>query len=301
MAGDSKGDPLPELNYAKGEFHQAMHQITRPTKHEGTISWEIDDFLKIAELETEAKSLPMEFRFGESVYKFQLKLLFQTKDKPDDIGLYFINLGNAEVKVDYNLRAIDATGAEIGSYQCTASKIKSQGGWFFPKFLSKKELKKKAVGKSMNHTIKFTCDFTIFLDSVSKVFKGEPEVGPKRGSSLVEAMSALWKSGLLNDFTIACEGKEFKCHKVILASRSTYFESLFNSDLQEATENFVDIKDAGADTVGSFIEFVYTDQLSDESQFSTELLILAERFQFEALKLACEEAISKTINLVSML
>jgi hypothetical protein len=299
MAGDNKGDPLSELNYAKGKF-QALLQTTQPIKQEGRISWQIDDFLNFAGIETEAKSMPMEFRFGESAFKFQLHLNLQVKDKPDDIGLYFYNLGNAEVKVSYNLRAIDATGAEITSQPSTSSKIGSQGCWGYAKFLSKKELKEKTVSKSKSCTIRFICDFTLYLSSVSKLHKETAMVGCKKGSTLVDATSAVWKSGLLHDFTIACNDKQFKCHKVILASRSIFFKAMFNSNLQEATKNLLDIKDANADTVGSFIEFVYTDQLSDESQFTTELLVLAERLQFEALKLACEEAISKTINLVSM-
>jgi hypothetical protein len=299
MAGDTKDD-LPKLNYSDGEF-QAIEQTTRPIKHKGRISWQIDDFLNLARIETRMDAMPVEFTFGKFIFKFRLELCFQIKDKPDNISIYLRSLNDSEVKLAYNLSAIDAFGAEIKSWSVVARKFQSQSNWGWAKFLSKNELEAKAVDKSKSYSVKFICNFTLYLDSVSELHKEDPEVGPKMGSRLVDATSDLWKSGLLHDFIIACEGKQFNCHRAILASRSTYFKIMFNSDWQEDTENLLDVRDANADTVGNFIEFVYTDKLSDESQFTTELLILAERFQFGALKLACEKAISKTINLVPML
>jgi hypothetical protein len=302
MAGDITDEQPSTLNYSKGEF-QAIEQTTRPIKHEGRISWQVDDFLNLARIETRMDSMPMEFRFGKSVFKFQLSLRLQVEGKPDDIGLFLTSLNDIEVKLAYNMSAIDAFGAEIksGPVVAVASKFRYQNGWGWSKFLSKNELEAKAVDKSKSYSVKFICNFTLYLDSVSDLHKDDPEVGPKKGPRLVDATSDLWKSGLLHDFIIACEGKQFNCHKAILASRSTYFKTMFSSDWQEHIENMLDVKDANADTVGNFIEFLYTDKLSDESQFDSDLLILAERFQFETLKFACEKAISKTINLVSML
>ena len=47
----------------------------------------------------------------------------------------------------------------------------------------------------------------------------------------------LLTSGLLSDFTISAEGQLFKCHKIILASRSTVFESMLTTDMKESVEN----------------------------------------------------------------
>jgi hypothetical protein len=300
MADDTKDD-LPKFNYSKGEF-QAIEQTTRPIKHEGRISWQIDDFFNLARIETRMDSMPMEFTFGKSLFKFQLELHLQVKDEPDSIGLYLTSLNDSEVKLSYNLSAIDAFGAEIKSMPVVVRKIEPKSRtWGFADFLSKKVMENKAVSKSKSGSVKFICDFTLYLDSVSKLHNEEARVSPKKGFRFVDAASYLWKSGLLNDFAIVCEGKQFNCHKAILASRSTYFKTMFNSALKKDTEYLLEVKDASAITVDNFIKFVYTDKLSDESQFTTELLILAERYQFEALKLACEKAISKTINLVSML
>jgi BTB/POZ domain len=110
--------------------------------------------------------------------------------------------------------------------------------------------------------------------------------------------SELLRSGLFHDFTIACDGKQFKCHKAILASSVTYFKCMLTSSMMEATNNFMDIKDSSADTVSTFLEFIYTDRL-DKSSFTTDLLILSDRYQFEALKLECENSPSQTISLAN--
>ena len=47
----------------------------------------------------------------------------------------------------------------------------------------------------------------------------------------------LLTSGLLSDFTISAEGQLFKCHKIILASRSTVFERMLTNDMKESAEN----------------------------------------------------------------
>jgi len=156
-------------------------------KHEGRISWSIDDFLTLANIETQRKSSVMKFRFGKSVYKFQLKLNHQVKDKPDDIGLYLYNLNRSKVNVAFSLRAVDATGAEIRKCEVDGKKINSMWGCGFRAFLSQKELKEKALNKSGECSIKLICDFTIFESFVS-------EVHPK-------------KQGLFQKFVIACKKK----------------------------------------------------------------------------------------------
>lgn len=132
--------------------------------------------------------------------------------------------------------------------------------------------------------------------------KGDQNIIDRKTSQgLAECFAELWKTGLLHDFTITCRDQSFRCHKNILATRLTYFASMFNTTnvpIQENIKNSLDIKDCDPKTVKNFIEYIYNDDLDDDSGFAnTELLILSERFNFDQLKLKCELAISKTLDL----
>ena len=74
---------------------------------------------------------------------------------------------------------------------------------------------------------KLVCYLTLKI--VYKDDEGECSRGIDHGKLLT--------SGLLSDFTISAEGQLFKCHKIILASRSTVFESMLTIDMKESVEN----------------------------------------------------------------
>ena len=53
-------------------------------------------------------------------------------------------------------------------------------------------------------------------------------------------------------------GEEFKCHKVILAGRSTVFDAMFTQDLMEKNENKVEVEDVDADNIKEMLVFIYS-------------------------------------------
>ena len=68
--------------------------------------------------------------------------------------------------------------------------------------------------------------------------------------------------------------------------------------MAESNQGYVELEDIRAKDFGLLCEFIYTGSLSDSSNLnSTELLTLADRFLLEDLKLACEAAVSKTVNM----
>ena len=61
-----------------------------------------------------------------------------------------------------------------------------------------------------------------------------------------------------SDCVVACEGREFRCHKNILASRSTVFDAMFTHDMEENRKSKVDIVDLDGDTVHDMIRYIYS-------------------------------------------
>ena len=74
---------------------------------------------------------------------------------------------------------------------------------------------------------------------------------------LAKAVSRQHRKTLFTDVTIEVEGKIFKSHRFILSAYSDYFEAMFSSDMREATEQHVSLKDISADTFEVILEMIF--------------------------------------------
>lgn len=55
------------------------------------------------------------------------------------------------------------------------------------------------------------------------------------------------RDGKLADFLIIAGGREFSCHKAILAARSPFFAAMFQEHTEEAQQNRVKFEDLDSD------------------------------------------------------
>ena len=65
------------------------------------------------------------------------------------------------------------------------------------------------------------------------------------------------------DLTINCDSETFRVHKYFLCSKSPVFSAMLNSDMREAREGEINIRDMNSDTVSSMIQYIYTGELTD--------------------------------------
>ena len=95
-----------------------------------------------------------------------------------------------------------------------------------------------------------------------------------------------------SDFSIVCEGKEIRCHKLILASQSEYFKTLFTQTgmrtvtkkravFNENDSNNVMIEDIEVDTMHLLLSYLYSLKLPESlsREQVSELLVAADRLQ----------------------
>ncbi|KAK0409978.1 hypothetical protein QR680_004875 [Steinernema hermaphroditum] len=118
--------------------------------------------------------------------------------------------------------------------------------------------------------------------------------------SVGECLTAIFKSEAFADIDIqvAKTGRIFKCHKAILAARSSFFHAMFSH--KETTENVtgtVRLEDISPDVVHAVLYFIYSGKSDFSAVSPTELLAAADRFCLEALKRDCELALMKTNTL----
>jgi len=89
-----------------------------------------------------------------------------------------------------------------------------------------------------------------------------------------------------SDIVLKCGDTTFHCHKVILAASSVVFDRMLDQNMQEAQMGEVDIFDVDPDTLKQMLEFIYTEQVEDET-YTAELLYAADKYELGELVKLC--------------
>jgi len=98
-----------------------------------------------------------------------------------------------------------------------------------------------------------------------------------------------------SDFKIVCQGEELKCHKLVLSLRSDFFKKMFNQEYKESNEGFMTTTDFNAQTMKSFLKYLYTDSI-DQVEIDYDLLRAAHLYDFKKLISECVRGLSMKIN-----
>ena len=89
----------------------------------------------------------------------------------------------------------------------------------------------------------------------------------------------------LSDMTIICSGKQFPSYKVLLASRSKYFEALFR---HEPRKKKVQIEDTSPEIVEAMIDFMSKGLFSSDIDIkAADLIEVADKYRIELLSKVC--------------
>uniref|UniRef100_A0A8B9JH99 Kelch-like protein 21 n=1 Tax=Astyanax mexicanus TaxID=7994 RepID=A0A8B9JH99_ASTMX len=89
------------------------------------------------------------------------------------------------------------------------------------------------------------------------------------------------------DVTLCAEGKEFHCHRTVLAAASTYFRAMFAGTLRESAMDRVVLHEVSAELLGLLVDFCYTGRVTVTHDNVDLLLKTADLFQFPSVKEAC--------------
>ena len=158
----------------------------------------------------------------------------------------------------------------------------------------------------------FHCALTILQEGKSVVTGGtnRPVLTPGYGgdsaeqasiAQCVEDFGAIFLNGRFSDFTVTCQGRQFKCHKSILAQRSSYFNAMLSHDMVESQDSKVELKDLEADTAEDLLTFIYTGKVSDMGEKAADLLDVADKYGISGLKEMSEAALCAKMNIDNVL
>jgi len=125
----------------------------------------------------------------------------------------------------------------------------------------------------------------------------KPKLTDATEPTLEEVMQKLCLKDDLSDMKIICDGQEFPCHKFILSARSDVFRTMFASPLKlnEKEESVLEIPDVSAETMKTFLQFIYKDYIKEED-IDQDLLIAADKYNIKRLVNICVKYFESIIN-----
>lgn len=114
--------------------------------------------------------------------------------------------------------------------------------------------------------------------------------------SILDEYEKLLHSAKFSDVTLIVGDKKFPAHKNILASRSPVFSAMFEHNMLENKNNIVEITDVEPEIMAEVLRFIYAGKVKDIKKFTADLLVVADIYQIEALKLMCEEVFIEKLS-----
>ena len=221
------------------------------------------------------------------------------------IGVYLtkVNSTDSAIKADIVAHFVDKNGCKVKTSELKPTfKKEADYTYGFPKFMSQSDLK-SSTNILHDDTLTIMCEITIKEAGVNVLSNGSNTMllpaskDEASADRYMEDMRRAFDAGKFTDATILCDDEEFHCHKVILAGRSSVFETMFSVEMKEKIDNQVVIKDMDADTLGEMLGYIYGCSANvDTGDNATNLLIAAEKYDLKELKQICEDNLCLTLN-----
>ncbi|KAJ4782778.1 BTB/POZ and MATH domain-containing protein 1 [Rhynchospora pubera] len=141
---------------------------------------------------------------------------------------------------------------------------------------------------------------------VSKVLPVESDFPlPVPPPIALQQISNLLETGIGADVTFEVNGHTFKAHKSILVARSKVFEAQFSGPCKEKTDTIIKIEDMEAVVFKELLHYIYSETIpafsemndsEEKNNLAQHLLVAADRYDVERLRIICEDILYGSIN-----
>lgn len=210
------------------------------------------------------------------------------------VFLYLLK-GAVDVRVKFSLRCLFYKGDQkLKSDTYTFKSIDDNWGWF--NFIKKSELQELLPPHDDRFTIR--CVLTVIDDPHTEDSKTIAVPQSKLHQDLVNML----KHGEGKDVTFSVGDQLFPAHRSMLAARSMVFKAELFGQMKEKDTSCIKIDDMDPGIFEALLYFIYTDSLPDDCNADNEnatmqhLLVAADRYGLDRLRLMCEEKLCESIG-----
>jgi len=113
---------------------------------------------------------------------------------------------------------------------------------------------------------------------------------------MMEDLGKAYKNKNSLDVTVRCGDASFECNKFMLTARSPVFKAMFQHDTKESQTNVVEVKDIKPKVLKELLDYIHKGDAPKMEDYAKELLVAADFYQLDQLKISCQELLSETLN-----
>lgn len=118
---------------------------------------------------------------------------------------------------------------------------------------------------------------------------------------LQDGLYDLLENDKLVDCVLKIKDKEFPCHRLVLCACSSYFRSIFLSDLDESKKREIVLEDVEPGVMGLILKYLYTSIINVTEQNVQDIFAVANMFQIPSIFTVCVSFLQKRLSLSNCL
>lgn len=205
-----------------------------------------------------------------------------------------------DIKARFKLSLLDVMGEPVPAYSKPWSVIPTFNSTApargYETFIETKVLEESTYLK--DDCFRVRCDLIVSKEVRTENISKFVTVPPP---DMHQHIGRLLSSQVEADVTFQVGAETFTAHRLVLAARSPVFMAELFGPMKETNMHQIQIADMEARVFKAILHFIYTDSLPDVDKdealvMAQHLLVAADRYDLERLKLICEDKLCNYVN-----
>ncbi|XP_049579085.1 kelch-like protein 30 isoform X2 [Syngnathus scovelli] len=124
---------------------------------------------------------------------------------------------------------------------------------------------------------------------------------PSHPQTILDGLRTLCSQPKMVDVTLSAGGRDFPCHRGVLALCSGFFSSMFSGDFTESIAARVELQEVDPEILGCLLDFAYTGKLTINQSNVEGLIRTSSRLQFQTVRAVCTRYLQHQIDATNCL